>query len=155
MAPDSLSVIRFDRLLKDSAVVQAWVPGTESEIVVLRISSAKRPASAQDVAGSSKLPPDRCNASWKAGHGGYPTKVQRRDHRLPRGEDSARASIAITEFAEVEGVVVRVGCIDYAIRVHLQAANGELYPCQVRDRAMARGFAQLLYWEAIRVGDRG
>jgi hypothetical protein len=63
MAPDSLSVIRFDRLLKDSAVVQAWVPGTESEIVVLRISSAKRPASAQDVAGSSKLPPDRCNAS--------------------------------------------------------------------------------------------
>ena len=145
--------VHFDRLLKGSVIVQAWIPRTEAEIVVDRVKSAQSPDAPEDVRRSYQKIDAMLRENQVSG------EIKRRSGGkilvFPGAKLPAPRPIIVTDYAEVDGVVVRVGGTDNTIPVHLQTAAGEVLPCQVRNRLMARELASFLYGEPIRVRGRG
>jgi hypothetical protein len=143
----------FDKLLKGSVVVQAWVPGTESQRVIARVSSVKRSDAPED----AKKAYDRIDTMLRENQASATIRTKRGADILafPGVRVPIPQPLVVSDLSEVEGQVVRVGGVDKSIPVHLQGGDGVLYPCQVKDRDVARRFAQMLYGAPIRVRGMG
>ena len=145
--------VHFDRIVKGSAVVQVWVPDTESERVVQRVRSARSDSAPDDVRRAynkidALLRENRASGEIRRKAGGQIIA-------FPGVKAPQQAPIVVTDFGEAEGVVIRVGGKDKTIPVHLLSATNELLPCEVRNREMAREFAAMLYGDPVRVRGNG
>lgn len=141
--------VHFDKLLKGSAVVQMRIESTEAAPVISRIRSAPNADGPEDVKRAyaridNMLRENKAVADIRRKGGAKILSFLGR--KLPEIK-----SIVVSEHAEVDGVIVRVGGTDATIPVHLQASDGETFYCQVRNRDTARELAAMIYGAPIRV----
>ena len=145
----SKEAVHFDRLLKGSTIIQAWAPATEAPIIASRVRGAPKAEAPEDARRAYQRIDVMLRENNAVG------EIKRKDGAkiiaFPGRKLAEPKPILVNEHAEIDGVVVRVGGTDSTIPVHLQAANGQVLACYVRDRAAARDLAALLFGEPIRV----
>jgi hypothetical protein len=145
--------VHFDKLLKGSAVVQAHIDAPESHRVITRVKSANTDAAPEDAKRAfqridAMLRENRAVGEIKRKSGGKILVFPGR--KLPDV-----LPVRVMDYASVDGIIVRVGGTDNTIPVHLQAPDGQTFPCQVRDKAMARELAAFIFGEPVRVRGQG
>lgn len=145
--------VHFEKLLKGSAVLRTWVEATEAPRVIQRVRSAPTSEASDDVRRAyaridAMLRENNAVGEIKRGDG---TKIL----AFPGRKLPDPKPVVVTESAEVDGVVVRVGGTDETIPVHLQGPDGTILPCHVRRRDLAREMAVLLYGAPIRARGPG
>ena len=145
--------VHFEKLRKGSAVLQVSIETTVAQTVLFRVKSSRADNAPEDVRRAyakidGMLRENSATADIRR-KGGAQILV------FPGRKQPTSAAITVTEHAEVDGVVVRVGGVDITIPVHVQSRNGEVYPCEVRNRAVAKELAAFLYGDPIRVRGPG
>ena len=146
--------LRFAGLVKGSATLRVSIPATDSQFVSKRLKSASTADGPEDARKAYAQIDRMLRENGAVGDvrlKGGARIIQFPGRRLP----AEPPALEVTEIAEVDGVVVRVGGTDQTIPVHLQGANGEIFPCTVKDRAVARQLAGLLFEEPIRARGMG
>lgn len=145
--------VHFDRVLKGSAVLVSRVDRAEVSRVVQRLSSVKRGGADESAQRAYARINDMLVTNQASAT--ITTKADGKVLEFPGIRAGAPRIVTIEDFAEVEGIVIRVGGKDRTIPVHVQALDGTIYPCQVMDKALAREFAAKLYGEPVRVAGYG
>lgn len=145
--------VHFERLLKGSAVLQASVEPTDGNLVLARVRNAARESAPEDARRAYQRIDAMLRENRAVG------EIRRKDGAkiltFPGRKLAEPQPVQVTDHSEVDGVVVRVGGVDDTIPVHLQSPAGQLFPCFVRNRAVAKELASLLYGDPIRVRGQG
>lgn len=145
--------VHFEKLRKGSTILQVAVESTVSQAVISRLLSAKSENASEEVRRAYLKIDSMLRDNQATG------EIKRKDGAkilvFPGRKAPTAAAIIVSEHAEVDGIVVRVGGVDNTIPVHIQAPSKEVYPCEVRNRVVARELAALLYGDPIRVRGPG
>jgi len=147
--------VHFEKVLKGSAVLKTWVAEAEAPRVLHRVQTAQTDAAPEEVRRAYQRIDSMLRENNAVGDIKRGGPNGRKILIFPGRKIAVPKAIVVTENAEVDGVVVRVGGTDETIPVHLQAPDGTVLPCHVRRRELAREMAALIFADPIRVRGPG